>query len=26
MVFVEHVTPTHPTPNALRAFARRERY
>ena len=26
IVFVEHVTPTHTTPNALRAFARRERY
>ena len=26
IVFVEHVTPTHPTQNALRAFARRERY
>jgi erythromycin esterase len=26
IVFVEHVTPTHPTPNALRALARRERY
>jgi erythromycin esterase len=26
IVFVEHVTPTHPTPNALQAFARRERY
>ena len=26
IVFVEHVTPTHPTPNVLHAFARRERY
>jgi erythromycin esterase len=26
IVFVEHVTPTHPTPNALQTFARRERY
>jgi erythromycin esterase len=26
VAFVDHVTPTHPTPNALQAFARRERY
>ena len=26
VAFVDHVTPTHPTSNALQAFARRERY